>query len=81
VAGVIGCVGLVVPHFLRPFVGHRPSLLLTASALGGASLLLASDILVRLASTGQELKLGVVTSLIGGPFFVLLLFRARKVLT
>ena len=80
VAGVIGFVGLVVPHFLRPFVGHRPSVLLTASALGGAALLLASDILVRLASTGQELKLGVVTSLIGGPFFVLLLFRARKVL-
>jgi iron complex transport system permease protein len=81
VVGVIGFVGLVVPHFLRPFVGHRPGVLLWASALGGASLLLISDILVRLLSSGQELKLGVVTSLIGGPFFVILLFRARRVLT
>lgn len=78
VAGVIGFVGLVVPHFLRPFVGHQPRLLLGASALGGAVLLLASDILVRLAASGQELKLGVVTALIGGPFFVVLLFRTRR---
>jgi iron complex transport system permease protein len=78
VAGVIGFVGLVVPHLLRPLVGHRPGVLLAASALGGAALLLASDIAVRLLASGQELKLGVVTSLIGGPFFVVLLLNSRR---
>jgi iron complex transport system permease protein len=68
----------VVPHLLRPLVGHRPGVLLAASALGGAALLLASDIAVRLLASGQELKLGVVTSLIGGPFFVVLLLNSRR---
>lgn len=80
VAGVIGFVGLVVPHLVRPFLGHRPGALLGASALGGASLLLIADILVRLLQTEQELKLGVVTALIGGPFFVVLLMKSRRVM-
>lgn len=80
VAGVIGFVGLVVPHLIRPFLGHRPGALLGASALGGASLLLAADILVRVLQTEQELKLGVVTALIGGPFFVVLLMKSRRVM-
>lgn len=77
VAGVIGFVGLVVPHMLRPFVGHSPSRLLLASGLGGALLLVAADILVRLVMVGAELRLGVVTALIGAPFFLSLVLRAR----
>lgn len=77
VSGVIGFVGLVVPHLLRPLVGHQPSRLLLASALAGAILLLAADILVRLIGSGTELKLGVVTALIGGPFFLFLILRLK----
>ena len=77
VSGGIGFIGLVVPHLLRPLVGHCPSRLLLASALGGAALLLAADILVRVLPTGMELKLGVVTALVGAPFFLWLIFRAR----
>lgn len=78
VCGSIGFVGLVVPHLLRPFVGHEPGKLLGVSALGGAILLLLSDIAVRLIPSTVELKLGVVTSLIGAPFFILLIFRMRR---
>lgn len=77
ISGGIGFIGLVVPHLLRPLVGHSPSRLLLASALGGAALLLAADILVRVLPTGMELKLGVVTALVGAPFFLWLIFRAR----
>ncbi|MEQ1607442.1 MAG: iron ABC transporter permease [Hyphomonadaceae bacterium] len=77
VAGGIGFIGLVVPHLLRPLVGHTPSRLLLASALGGGALLLAADILVRLLMFGPELKLGVLTALVGAPFFLWLIFRAR----
>ncbi len=77
VTGGIGFIGLVVPHILRPLVGHTPSRLLLASALGGGALLLAADILVRVLMVGAELKLGVLTSLIGAPFFLWLIFRAR----
>ncbi len=77
VAGGIGFIGLVVPHLLRPLVGHAPSRLLLASALGGGALLLAADILVRLLMFGPELKLGVLTALVGAPFFLWLIFRAR----
>lgn len=78
VAGGIGFVGLVVPHLLRPLVGYQPGKLLLASALGGALLLLVADIFVRLLSTGQELKLGVLTSLIGAPFFLYLVLKTRR---
>lgn len=77
VTGGIGFIGLVVPHILRPLVGHTPSRLLFASALGGGAMLLAADILVRVLVLGAELKLGVLTSLIGAPFFLWLIFRAR----
>jgi iron complex transport system permease protein len=77
ISGGIGFIGLVVPHLLRSQVGHSPSKLLLASAFGGAALLIAADILVRLLPTGMELKLGVVTALIGAPFFLWLIFRAR----
>ena len=78
VAGAIGFVGLVVPHLMRPLVGHRPSAVLPASALAGAALTLAADILVRLISPGREIKLGVVTALVGAPFFLYLVLRMRR---
>jgi iron complex transport system permease protein len=81
VAGAIGFVGLVVPHILRPFVGGRPSRLLWASALGGAALVLAADIAVRLIMPDRDLKLGVVMALIGAPLFLHLIFKTRKELS
>lgn len=81
VAGAIGFVGLVVPHVLRPLVGARPSRLLAASALGGASVLLAADILVRVIAPGKDLKLGVLTAIVGAPFFLWLVWRTRRTLS
>nr|WP_254799527.1 iron ABC transporter permease [Falsochrobactrum sp. TDYN1] len=78
VAGAIGFVGLVVPHLLRPLVGARPSRLLLASALGGATLLLAADVSVRVLMPGRELKLGVLTAIVGAPFFLWLVFKFRR---
>ncbi|QLF91748.1 iron ABC transporter permease [Pseudomonas sp. ABC1] len=77
VTGAIGFIGLVVPHLLRRWVDYHPSRLLLSSALGGAILLLAADILLRLVSGEQELMLGVVTALLGAPFFLLLVLRQR----
>lgn len=81
VTGIIGFVGLVVPHLLRPIVGARPGALLIPSAIGGAALVLAGDIVVRLLPGGSELQLGVVMSLIGAPFFFALLYSQRRRLT
>ncbi len=78
VSGAIGFVGLVVPHLIRPLVGHQPSRLLLPSGLGGASLVLAADIGVRLIGIGPELQLGVLTALIGAPFFLALVLRLRR---
>ncbi len=78
VSGSIGFVGLIVPHLLRPWVRQKPSLLLIASALGGALLLLLADNLVRILPLGRELKLGVVTALLGGPFFLYLILKNRS---
>ncbi|GLK75515.1 ABC transporter permease [Methylopila jiangsuensis] len=78
VTGSIGFVGLVVPHILRPLVGGRPGRLLLASGLGGAALALGADIGVRAIGVRPELKLGVVTALIGAPFFLSLLWRLRR---
>lgn len=78
VAGVIGFVGLVVPHMLRPLVGARPSRLLPASALGGACVLLAADTLVRLIAPERDLKLGVLTAIVGAPFFLWLVYKTRR---
>jgi iron complex transport system permease protein len=63
---------------MRPFVAHQPSRLLVASALAGAVLVLAADIAIRLITVGPELKLGVVTALIGAPFFLVLVMRLRR---
>ncbi len=75
VTGAIGFVGLIVPHLLRPFAGQMPGRLLALSALGGAALVLAADIAVRLVPAAQEIKLGVATALIGAPFFLRLVLR------
>src|SRR5690606_6792672 len=78
VTGAISFVGLVVPHLLRPLTGAVPSRLLPASALGGAALLLVADLLVRLIAPGRDLKIGVVTAMVGAPFFLWLVYRSRR---
>jgi iron complex transport system permease protein len=78
VTGAIGFVGLVVPHLLRPLVAYRPGRLLLVSGLGGAALTLAADISVRLLPIRPELKLGVVTAIIGAPFLFSLIYRLRE---
>ena len=78
VSGVIGFVGLVVPHLLRPLVHYQASKLLLVSGLGGAVLVLCADVFVRLIPANVELKLGVLTALVGAPFFLLLLHQLRR---
>ncbi|HEX4303369.1 MAG TPA: iron ABC transporter permease [Rhizomicrobium sp.] len=78
VAGGISFVGLVVPHLLRPLVGHLPSRLMLPSALGGGLMLVAADMAIRAIATGPELGLGVVTALIGTPVFLYLIFQTRQ---
>lgn len=78
VAGAIGFVGLVVPHLLRPLVGARPSALLWASALGGAAMVLAADVAVRVLLPDRDLKLGVLMALVGAPLFLHLIYKTRR---
>jgi iron complex transport system permease protein len=79
-AGSIGFIGLVVPHLLRPWFGERPGALLPAAPLAGAALLLAADMLVRLALLVLPLSaappVGVLTALLGAPFLVAIARRA-----
>ncbi|HUJ48188.1 MAG TPA: iron ABC transporter permease [Rhizomicrobium sp.] len=77
-AGAVSFVGLVVPHLLRPFYGYAPSRLILPSALGAAALVCAADIAVRLISPDEKLPLGVLTALLGAPFFVWLILRMRR---
>ena len=78
VAGIIGFVGLIVPHLVRPLTNYMPSSLIIPSALAGACLLLAADIFVRILPLNTELRLGIALSLIGAPFCLLLLMRMRR---
>ena len=78
VTGEIGFVGLITPHLIRPLVGARPGRLLLPSALAGAALILAADILVRLTPAAQEVKLGVAMTAVGAPFFLTLLISMRR---
>lgn len=78
IAGSIGFVGLVVPHLLRRFAGNEPGRLLVMSALGGACLVLAADLILRMLSPVGDLKLGVLTALIGAPFFLWLVIKTRQ---
>jgi iron complex transport system permease protein len=77
-AGLIGFIGLVVPHLLRLIVGPDHRVLLPASMFGGAILLLLADLVARLALAPAELPIGIVTALIGAPFFLYLLIRGRS---
>jgi iron complex transport system permease protein len=79
-AGIIGFVGLIVPHLVRGAAGGRPSATLLPSALGGALLLVAADAAVRIAPTVSELRLGIAMAMLGGPFFLMLLLRLRRTL-
>jgi iron complex transport system permease protein len=80
VSGTIGFIGLVAPHLMRPLIGHDPARLLVPSALTGAALLLAADIAVRLIPSTSDIKVGVLTSIIGVPFFLYLIMRKRRAL-
>ncbi len=77
-AGVIAFVGLVVPHLVRLAAGPAHAIVLPASALGGAALVVLADVVARTAAAPVELPLGVITSLAGGPFFLWLLWRTRR---
>lgn len=78
VAGIIGFVGLIVPHLVRPLTDRRPSSLIVPSALAGALLVLVADMLCRILPLASELRLGIALSLIGAPFFLALLLRIRR---
>jgi iron complex transport system permease protein len=78
VAGAVSFVGLVVPHLLRPLYGYQPSRLILPSALGGAALVLAADVGLRLLAPDGQLLLGVVTALLGAPFFLSLILKLRR---
>jgi iron complex transport system permease protein len=80
VTGTIGFIGLVAPHLMRPLIGHDPARLLVPSALTGAVLLLAADIAVRTIPSTTDIKVGVLTSIIGVPFFLYLIVRERRAL-
>jgi iron complex transport system permease protein len=80
VSGTIGFIGLVAPHLMRPLIGHDPARLLVPSALTGAALLLAADIAVRIIPSNSDIKVGVLTSIIGVPFFLYLIMRERRAL-
>lgn len=78
VSGSVGFVGLIVPHLVRPLTDRSPSAVLLPSLIGGAALVLLADTFVRLVPTASELKLGVVTSLLGVPIFLFHLMRERR---
>ena len=78
VAGGIGFVGLMVPHLLRAFVGESPGRLLLPSLFSGAALVLFADVALRFAAPQGDLRLGVLTALIGAPFFLWLVVKKRK---
>jgi len=78
VSGIIGFVGLIVPHMMRLVVGPRHRILLPASLLGGSALLVLSDTLARSIRPPTEIPVGIVTTFLGVPFFVFLLSRKRR---
>jgi iron complex transport system permease protein len=78
VSGIIGFVGLVVPHLVRLTFGAQHRVLLPLSALGGATLLILADIVARTIVAPAELPIGLITSFVGGPFFIALLLRRRR---
>jgi len=81
VAGTIGFVGLVAPHLVRPFVGYDPARTLVPSGLAGAALLTAADCAVRLIPSQTEIKVGVLTAILGVPFFLWVIARRKAELS
>ena len=79
-AGIVGFVGLIVPHLVRPLARHRPSAVLLPAALAGAVLVVLADCGVRMLPSTTELRLGIAMSLLGAPFFLALLYRMRRTL-
>lgn len=80
VSGAIGFIGLVAPHLVRPLAGYDPARTMTLSMPAGAALLLAADCAVRLAPPSSDLKVGVITALVGAPFFLFLIARGKRLL-
>jgi len=78
VAGIVGFVGLIVPHLVRPLTDRRPSSLILPSALAGALLVLIADCVCRVLPLVTELRLGIALSIVGAPFFLWLLLRMRR---
>ena len=78
VAGIVGFVGLIVPHLVRPLTDCRPSSLILPSALAGGLLVLVADVFCRIIPMVTELRLGIALSLIGAPFFLWLLLNIRR---
>ena len=78
VTGAVGFVGLVAPHLVRPLVGHRPGASLLPAALAGALIVTLADVAVRLIPAVPEIKLGVLISLVGAPFFLWLVLHMRR---
>lgn len=78
VAGAISFIGLIVPHILRPFVGHSPRALLIPSLFGGAAMVLFADVTLRLVSPQGDLRLGVLSALVGAPFFLWRVLASRR---
>ena len=76
--GIIAFVGLVVPHLIRMIIGPAHRGLILASAVGGGALLVVADLMTRTLVAGAELPIGMLTSLVGGPFFFWLLYRQRR---
>ena len=77
-AGIIAFVGLVIPHLVRLAFGPDHKIVLAGSALGGGILLLAADIIARTVVSPAELPIGIVTAMLGTPFFIYLLLTAKK---
>lgn len=78
VTGAIGFVGLVAPHLVRPLVGHRPGATLLPATLAGAAIVVTADIVTRVVTLNVELRLGVLISAIGAPFFLWLVLHLRR---
>ena len=78
VSGTIGFIGLMAPHLVRPFVANDPKRALLSSGLTGALMLTCADLLVRLIPSTSEIRIGVVTALLGAPFFLYVMLSDRS---
>ncbi|MDX1777159.1 MAG: iron chelate uptake ABC transporter family permease subunit, partial [Desulfobulbales bacterium] len=76
-SGLVGFVGLVIPHIFRQIVGPDHRILVPACLLGGASYLILCDLVARTAGSSGEMPVGIITALIGAPLFIILLLRRR----